>query len=193
MIIRKLIILKGTISVMTFIHLLQERLSRYTMRTGTIVAPIYEMRTPMPVFVYGTLRPGCGNYSWALEGKTVQEQEGFLPGTSMYSNGGFPYVIEDGGEGVVGTLIDIDPNALNDTMSQLDMLEGMSHGLEDDMNHYNRYQRFIQIADKYFVKAWVYMPPKVDYDRIREVNTHLEDGDWMNRPAWQPRTIRYNS
>lgn len=155
----------------------------------------------MPFFVYGTLRPGEGNYSWALAGETVNEIDGFLAGTSMYSNGGFPYVFEHtAGQGVKGTLMFVAPNRYTEVMRALDSLEGTRYGedngdgMVDDRNHYNRVIRLVQTDKNTYVRAWVYMPPEVDVERIMLNNTHVTSGDWFDRPAhefWTRRRRTY--
>lgn len=166
-----------------------ETIKNFFNRTRVIV------RDPMPVFVYGTLRPGEGNYSWALNGRTINEQDGFLAGTSMYSNGGFPYVIEHTeGKGVTGTLVDIDPDVLNSVMSDLDSLEGTNYGDEvpgvgkiNDRNHYNRVARLIEMKDGSMVKAWVYLPPAEDNDGIMARHRYVTSGDWYEESR-RPKT-----
>lgn len=137
---------------------------------------------PNPVFVYGTLRTGNGNYRNVLEGHTQKEQTGArLPGTSMYTNGGFPYVLEeDDGQGVTGDLMYLDYDDLADTMQNLDWLEGTGDDLRNDHNHYNRHLRYVQTGDNEYVQAWVYMPPDVDRGRISSLRK-VETGDWANR------------
>lgn len=137
---------------------------------------------PNPVFVYGTLRAGNGNYRNVLQGHTQKEQEGArLPGASMYTNGGFPYVMEeeDGG-GVTGDLMYLDYDDFADTMQNLDWLEGTGDDIQDDKNHYNRLLRYVQTGDNEYVQAWVYMPPNVDRGRITSLRK-VETGDWARR------------
>lgn len=143
----------------------------------------------LPFFVYGTLRPGEGNYSWSLDGETTKEVVGFLAGTSMYSNGGFPYVLEHSvGKGVQGTLIYVKPESYDKVFASLDMLEGTRYGDDvpgvgkvHDNNHYNRLIRLIQVDKDTFVKAWVYMPPTVDHEKIMAMHAYVPSGNWYER------------
>lgn len=139
--------------------------------------------TPSPVFVYGTLRSGQGNYRGVLEGRVTRAQEGSLPGASMYSNGGFPYVIEDEGEGVKGELMYLDYDQIVDTMDSLDSLEG-TRELTNDYNLYNRYLRYVHVGDNKYVQAWVYMPPESRYDSVQNL-PKIEDGDWVEHRSFR--------
>lgn len=150
-----------------------------------IVESAYEAPEHLPAFVYGTLRPGHGNYSWALQGKTVFEEDGFLCSATMYSNGGFPYVFdEDGAKGVVGTVIHVSEQMYPSIMDSLDSLEG-TRGREipglgnfGNNNHYNRVIREIKLADGSTINAWVYMPPEDNRENIKATCQHIPSGDW---------------
>lgn len=134
---------------------------------------------PNPVFVYGTLRTGHGNYRNVLEGKVTKSKEGRLPGASMYSNGGFPYVIdEEEGEGVTGELMYLDYDHIVDTMDSLDTLEGTSQ-LTSDYNLYNRCLRYVHVGDNKYVQAWVYMPPESKHESVKAL-AQVDNGDWNN-------------
>jgi gamma-glutamylcyclotransferase (GGCT)/AIG2-like uncharacterized protein YtfP len=133
-----------------------------------------------PVLVYGTLRPGEGNYGWSLAGNTVEEVEGVrLEGTTMWTNGGFPYVAErDDGQGIVGTLMYVDESRWSRVREDLDTLEGFNPG--SDSNHYVRSYRTVTMPDGSTTEAWVYLAdPSIAkdldsrYDRVRS-------GDWMD-------------
>lgn len=142
--------------------------------------------TPNPIFVYGTLRSGEGNYSWALSGKTQKERNDVrLPGARMYSNGGFPYVIDDPehDQGVRGDLMYPDYDDWGEVVDSLDMLEG-TRSLRSDSNHYNRYLMYVQTGENEFTQAWVYIPPTSSQDRIKTVHAEVASGDWMDVPKW---------
>lgn len=138
----------------------------------------------LPAFVYGTLRPGQGNYGWLLAGNTSSEQVAYLEGASMYSNGGFPYIFEDeDGENtrVTGSLVYIQPEKMDQVMSRMDTLEGTSpFSPINDHNHYNRYKREVVLENGDRVEAWVYMPPKSYHSQIKATLRHVPSGDWMD-------------
>jgi len=140
-----------------------------------------------PVLVYGTLRPGCGNYTYCLKGRTVFEQEVTLDGFVMHSNGGFPYLV-DGDSTVVATLVYLnpEPEMFADTMEGLDGLEGF-YGEGNPMNHYDR--RLIDFeSDGLIGKAWVYIASTRAQERVKELAV-IESGDWMEFQAEQ-RALR---
>lgn len=135
--------------------------------------------TPSPVFVYGTLRSGQGNYSNLLRGLTRQETTDVtMPGGEMYSNGGFPYVLatNDPANEVKGDLMYLDNDHYLDTMEGLDALEGTAT-LWSDRNHYNRSLQFIKTGDNEYTQAWVYTPPSVDHDNLRSRLSRVDSGD----------------
>lgn len=142
--------------------------------------------TPNPMFVYGTLRTGEGNYSWALAGKTQKERNDVrLPGARMYSNGGFPYVIDDPEheQGVRGDLMYPDYDEWSDVVDSLDTLEG-TRSLRNDTNLYNRYLMYVQTGEKEYTQAWVYIPPTSSQDHIKTAHPEVESGDWSDVPKW---------
>lgn len=47
----------------------------------------------LPVFAYGTLRPGEGNYAWALAGKTTAEVPATVVGMVLLDGPGFPFTV----------------------------------------------------------------------------------------------------
>lgn len=143
---------------------------------------VIESPNPNPIFVYGTLRSGMGNYRSILDGKTTKERSGVrLPGATMYSNGGFPYVLEeDEGTGVSGDIMYLDYEELGDTLQNLDWLEGTGDDIDDDGNHYNRTLRYVQVGEKEYVQAWVYMPPNCDRYHVTQLS-EVESGDWLER------------
>lgn len=149
--------------------------------------------TPNPVFVYGTLRSGESNYSWALDGKTQRESRSVrLPGTRMYSNGGFPYTLDDNShaQGVKGDLMYAQHEHYNDVMDSLDSLEG-ARVLNDEANHYNRHLMYVDTGDNKFVQAWVYIPPKTSQEHIKLTTQEVESGDWHLAPRVRFRRHRH--
>ena len=84
----------------------------------------------LPVFVYGTLRPGEGNYSWALAGKTVAEVPATVSGLALHEGPGFPYAVLTGdpADRVHGTLITIHRDLYEQVFARLDALDGVRPG-----------------------------------------------------------------
>lgn len=133
----------------------------------------------LPFFVYGTLRPGEGNYSWALAGKTTQEQTATLDGATMYGNRGFPYVIltPDEERTVTGTLCHVQESKYQETMHALDSLEGY-HG-PNQHNHYDRVIRTVQTENGDKIQAYVYVASGAYADGVRSSQPVIESGDWL--------------
>lgn len=132
----------------------------------------------LPFFVYGTLRPGEGNYSWALAGKTVTEQTAYLEGATMYGNRGFPYVLLTPGENTVtGTLCHVRDAEYSEILDSLDGLEGY-YG-PGERNHYDRVIRTVTTEDGVEVEAYVYVASAAYADNVKATQPVIESGDWL--------------
>ncbi len=150
------------------------------------------------VFVYGTLRPGGGNYP-LLQGSTVTEEPAIAEGLALYGNGygSFPYATAQPGRAVSGTLCTITDRQWPAVRRRLDLLEGF-HPRHPDTNHYLRRRWPVRTtptdssgADSSGADgsgadgsggrstiAWLYLAaPRVRIDPARLVAT----GDWWNR------------
>ena len=128
----------------------------------------------LPLFVYGTLRPGSKKYSllrYAVEpGRTLTAE---LPSYQMYSIGRFPGIVSDDRavKPVQGDLLWIDTLRYAQTLDRLDRYEGEGY-------------TFHRIAVTVFAKltrhqesAWVYVVnPKVL--RI-DFSNKIESNDWF--------------
>ncbi|MCC9704364.1 gamma-glutamylcyclotransferase [Streptomyces sp. MNU76] len=53
----------------------------------------------LPVFVYGTLRPGEPNHDLFLRGRTAAEEPARMRGMALYDGPGYPYAVERLGDG----------------------------------------------------------------------------------------------
>lgn len=135
----------------------------------------------LPVFVYGTLRPGQGNYR-LLAGKTTQERTATLKDMRMvtFATGGFPYILDNPGTTVTGTLVDVHPDLWGITLASLDNLEGTPH-------HYERLVRTVQV-DGEDVKAYVYVPPARSQRQYADM-VAIESGDWFDRYDYVPQRV----
>ena len=139
------------------------------------------------VFVYGTLRPGGGNYP-LLQGSTVTEEPAVADGLALYSNGSgsFPYATAQPGRAVSGTLCTISDCQWPAVRRRLDLLEGF-HPRHPDTSHYLRRrwpvrttinQSWVDGSDSRSTIAWLYLAaPRVRIDSSRLVAS----GDWLNR------------
>lgn len=146
-------------------------------------APLMTHRTP--VFVYGTLRSGLGNYAWALHGKTTREQPAVLTGAVMHDNGGFPFVTTTDATPdniVLGDLMDIDPALYDDVMSSLDSLEGfIAPGYLGNM--YERALVTVTTEDGTDVEAYTYLVAPHLYQRRVQHLPVIDSGDWIAHNA----------
>src|SRR5438094_10472984 len=92
----------------------------------------------LPVFVYGTLRPGQGNYSRLLAGRIAAPVPATLPGHALYGRAlSFPYVVPAPGHTVVGDLVTPLADLYDGVLDDLDWLEGYRAG-QPDASHYVR-------------------------------------------------------
>jgi gamma-glutamylcyclotransferase (GGCT)/AIG2-like uncharacterized protein YtfP len=142
----------------TYLNLMEPDMSHLT------PPPPTDRQNHEPVFVYGTLRQGQGNWRRLLNRapvKTLRSAANLV----MYSLGGCPACVrEPYGEDVVGEVYYCNAG----DMDRLDALEGVEHGM---------YQReWIYLEDG--SGAWVYVMRK---DQIRNA-PKVDSGDWLNRP-----------
>lgn len=122
-----------------------------------------------PVFVYGTLRKGFGNYAWALGGQTEQEAPATLYGFDMYAVSSFPGIVEGAGH-VVGELMYLKDAA---TLTRLDRLEGYEPGRESH-SMYLRIRVACDTADGP-IDAWTYV-----WNRALRDTPRIESGDFAD-------------
>lgn len=134
------------------------------------------------VFVYGTLRPGGGNYP-LLQGSTVTEEPAVAEGLALYGNGSgsFPYATAQPGCSVFGTLCVVDDRQWPAVRRRLDLLEGF-HPRHPDTSHYLRRRWPVRTTPTDGSRgrsaiAWLYLAaPRVRIDPSRLVVS----GDWGN-------------
>src|SRR5260221_13685667 len=83
----------------------------------------------LPIFVYGTLRPGQENYARFVLGKTAREVAAMLPDHAMFVLDGYPCITEDTGAGdVIGDTLILLPELFPAVLTALDRLEGYTPG-----------------------------------------------------------------
>jgi gamma-glutamylcyclotransferase (GGCT)/AIG2-like uncharacterized protein YtfP len=134
-----------------------------------------------PFFVYGTLRPGHGNYAHLLAGQTDREAPAVLHDALMFTNGGYPYVITHpnlAGNTVKGDLVWVSDDIYANVMDSLDALEGTNNPNSRDhgTNHYDRVVATVH-TDAGPETAWLYTPNSA---WLRDVLSMplVEGGDW---------------
>ncbi|GAA2717995.1 MULTISPECIES: gamma-glutamylcyclotransferase family protein [Streptomyces] len=131
----------------------------------------------LPVFVYGTLRPGRCNHALLLRGRTVAEVPARLPGAVLYEGPGYPYAVaEEGAAGVRGELITLAPEAYARVLAALDALEEYRPG--DPQSLYVRVVREVRVAGGGPVACWVYLAAEPVARRLRASGRRLPGGEW---------------
>lgn len=135
------------------------------------------------VFVYGTLRPGGGNYP-LLRGSTVTDEPAVADGLALYRNtsDSFPYATAQPRCAVSGTLCTIEDQQWASVRRRLDLLEGF-HPCHPETSHYVRRRWQVRTTPQDGSRgrtaiAWLYLAaPRVRIDPSRLV----VGGDWLNR------------
>ena len=139
----------------------------------------------LPFFVYGSLRPGFGNYRLfqRFDHETVDAT--FSGGATMYAlSGAFPYMVKsDSVAPITGDLVSIDnlsdyPSAL----ATIDALEGYDAN-KPDTSHYIRTRVTVQDIDGNDIEAWTYFASPSHAEDIVSRLPIVESGDWAQ---WKP-------
>ncbi|MGW5426331.1 gamma-glutamylcyclotransferase family protein [Streptomyces sp. NPDC004059] len=139
-----------------------------------------EPGTPLPFFVYGTLRPGEPNHDLFLRGRTASEEPARLPGAALYDGPGYPYAVERPGGEIRGELVTARPESYAELLAALDRLEEYTPG--DPRNLYERAARnVIRTTDGTTTLAWVYLAAPPVAARLRAEGKPIEGGDWVSR------------
>jgi gamma-glutamylcyclotransferase (GGCT)/AIG2-like uncharacterized protein YtfP len=139
-----------------------------------------EPGTPLPFFVYGTLRPGEPNHDLFLRGRTASEEPARLPGAALYDGPGYPYAVERPGDEIRGELVTARPESYAELLAALDRLEEYTPG--DPRNLYERAARnVIRTTDGTTTLAWVYLAAPPVAARLRAEGKPIEGGDWVSR------------
>lgn len=108
----------------------------------------------LPLFVYGTLRQGQGNYR-LLADRTDQEEPASAPGLALFG-WSFPYAVPLPDASAVGVLVTITPDLYQDVLVDLDRLEGYRSD-RPDRSHYIRSARTVLTAAGDIRTAWIYL------------------------------------
>lgn len=137
--------------------------------------------TQYPFFVYGTLRPGLGNYSWALDGRTTREESARVQGLSMFLGVGFPYATyarpERNAEAttVIGEVVWVSEDEYGDVLASLDHLEGYRGAGKS--NHYERVLIKAEVNGE-MVEAYTYVASDGQSDFLWHKYQPWDEGDW---------------
>lgn len=125
----------------------------------------------LPVFVYGTLRPGSWNHErWLAPWLAAPCRPARLDGYALHHHDGLPYVVRSrtAGASVVGDVADLLADRYEDAMARLDELEDVAGG------HYLK-ERVALVGGE---AAWVYVAgPRVA--SALGAATVVDHGDWL--------------
>ena len=123
----------------------------------------------LPVFVYGTLRPGSWNHDrWLAPWLAAPCRPARLDGYALHHHGGLPYVVAAPGSSVVGDVAPLDPARYDEAMARLDELEDVAGG------HYLKVRVRLHGGEE----AWVYVAgPRVA--AALGATTLVDHGDWL--------------
>jgi gamma-glutamylcyclotransferase (GGCT)/AIG2-like uncharacterized protein YtfP len=139
-------------------------------------------RRHRPVFVYGTLRPGQGNYRYLLAEHATEDRPARVRGYALYG-AGFPYAVRERGSVIQGAVVWIDPAAYIETLEGLDRLEGFRPD-RPGQSHYVRVNVSATCATplpgggtyETFHRVWMYEAgPRFRTDR----HSRIDSGDWV--------------
>jgi gamma-glutamylcyclotransferase (GGCT)/AIG2-like uncharacterized protein YtfP len=129
----------------------------------------------LPVFVYGTLRPGQNNYLQLLVGKTLREVSATFQGRLYYvTNGDYPY-LEPGEGTVTGAVLTLAAPHYETTLMELDQLEEYN---PQDLSGsvYLRRKAWVNLAEGKQTKAWTYF-----WNCLEIRGVWIASGDFLNR------------
>lgn len=124
------------------------------------------MKNGMPLFVYGTLRPG--ERLWPYVDKFVDRHErATADGLAlfMYDAYAFPYAAREPGSGIAGDLLWL--NDADACLAVTDRVEGHPH-------HYRRQLVTVQVDGGASVDAWTYLFEQCTDDMVK-----IPGGDWL--------------
>lgn len=130
-----------------------------------------EVQQALPIFVFGTLRPGYGNDRlWHGRASDVCDGTAILRDHRLVSNGSFPYCLPAEGQYTIGTLIVPDVGKYQAVLSRMDDLEGVPH-------HYTRQTCMVETPGE-IIQAHYYIPDHTGrYEDLQPVPSN----DWAAR------------
>lgn len=131
----------------------------------------------LPVLVYGTLRPGQGNYDFFLKEYAPVHRTVLLRDHTMYGGAGYPYIIPEEGGVVVADLIVMPEEHYAAAMAGLDALEGYQGPTA--RNHYDRNIVTVEVPGYGEVEAYVYVASPTSQRRVIGFLPRVEHGDWV--------------
>ncbi len=129
----------------------------------------------LPLFVYGTLRPGLRNHARFLAGRCERARPAVLAGTALHDGPGYPFAVPDPAHRVHGDLLAPRPEEYAGVLAALDRLEGCH---PDGSGLYIRIELPVTPAGGDPVSAWVYLAGPAWTARLRTTPALIPSGDW---------------
>ncbi len=134
----------------------------------------------LPVFVYGTLRTGQGNWQCFLQGRTIATHPAIAPDQKMYVTN-YAYVTDGPGYQVIGELMEIQPQIYEQVMRDLDGLEDYDPR-QPERGLYVRVQREVVVirddGRERRQHAWIYHLNPCRRDSYSDADLVIH-GDWL--------------
>ena len=131
----------------------------------------------LPLFVYGTLKPGGANYAAYLANRTVQEGPATLQPAALFTDGQYPYLVLDPTlidplDQVHGMLVVLHPEHYDETLRRIDWLEDYKPA--SPWSLYERVSQHVATAEGQ-IEAWTYVAgPRIvagiQAGRLRQVD-----------------------
>ena len=145
---------------------------------------------PLPIFVFGTLRPGQRNFEVIREEGAIEGiREGKVNGVVMLTHEKFnvPQSMEvsDESQYILGDMIMLSKDSRGEeTRRNLDRLEGFNSDSPSDMSSYRRVDKMVKVTndtgEEELVKAWVYISVLVEPADPQRI---FKEGDWLKHPS----------
>ncbi|HHP7232149.1 MAG TPA: gamma-glutamylcyclotransferase [Xenococcaceae cyanobacterium] len=131
----------------------------------------------IPIFVYGTLKPGEKNYRYYCEGKTLTEIPAYTWGQLYHLPAlGYPGMTK-GNSKVQGWLLIFEDEQI---LASLDLLESYQEERSPFLNEYNRQQVPIySLAGDFLRQAWCYV---MSFTKVQQQQGILvSDSQWHSK------------
>lgn len=127
------------------------------------------------IFVYGSLRPGAGNYS--VVSPYVQEVcSAYIQGELYHLPSGYPTVIYAVGGKVYGELLRLEPFVA--AVALLDEFEDY-YGPDAPHNEYQRIEGIVRRETGQQYLAYLYVCPGEKINQCRKTGIPIPSGDWQ--------------
>ncbi|MDO4665387.1 MAG: gamma-glutamylcyclotransferase family protein [Actinomycetaceae bacterium] len=144
----------------------------------------------LPIFVYGTLRPGEANYSATLRGRVLARGGAQMPGTQLLLTPAYPFLrfTNNPQDTVTGELLLLHGEIFAEAIAELDELEGyIEEGAEDNL--YIRIISHATVADpdqwegRRQVECYVYVASAETLEKEADDLVISSSGDWTYKDS----------